>query len=1070
MGDIMRPVGFLELLNRIFGEYKVEQSIFGIDQDQFYEDKNKHSIKVFGQSCSTPFGPAAGPHTQLSQNIISSYLTGGRFIELKTVQIMDNLSIEKPCIDARDEGYNVEWSTEFTLEKAYDEYLKAWMILNLFEALNNGGNLPSQVSFIFNMSVGYNLDGIKKPKMQTFINNMMDSTKSEKFIQYKEDLEAWLAEEDAFDGTEYQGMEKALEGFTEKINPVICQGITISTMHGCPPEEIEAICSYMLKEKHINTFVKLNPTLLGYDEVRKLTQEAGFGYIGLTRENFEKDLQYKDAVEILTRLMKLAEKEKKQFGVKLTNTLGSINNQGFLPGDEMYMSGRALLPISVKVAAKLSRQFNGKLPVSYSGGANAFTALDLFETGIRPITLATDMLKPGGYARLRNLVEIVDKESKTFDAVDINVEKLEALAEKVKTAEYLNKAFRGTDRAKVNDELEMFDCFVAPCQVACPIHQQIPEYIGLVGMGRYAEALEIIYEENALPGITCTICDHQCQYSCSRMDYEGAVEIREMKKVAFEKGREEFLSNWKKNDTLGFATSKVAIVGSGPAGLSAAYFLAREGFEVTVFEREKSAGGVVNHIIPEFRIDREVIESDVEFIKMFGVKFNFGVDSEDVTAEALKEKGFDVLLYAIGSEKGNQLNLEGEKDKIISSLDFLASYRKKKENVTLGENVVICGGGNTAMDSARAALRVKGVKKVCVVYRRGEKEMPADREEYELAVSEGVEFYFLANPEKIENGKLVCRVQKLGESDSSGRKRPEPTEKTFVLKANKLIAAIGEKADDKALKQFGICLTSKLWPEINDETNETEIKNVFAIGDVATGPSTVVRCIASARKACEEIIDRDWDKFELDHMDEEDEAVSEGFEDEREAEYDSEEELDEEYYKAENAFFEDIKKRKASFNRSLAKNSATFAENEAKRCIDCAYICNKCVDVCPNRANVAIDVRDCDCDFVDAYQIVHLDAYCNECGNCATFCNHNGKPYKDKFTIFSRMDDFNNSENSGFYYENGDLVIRINQKIYNGRIDGNGKVVCKALEDYEVKCLIEEILLDYSYLLGSVEE
>ena len=1070
MSDIMRPIGFSELLNRIFGEYKIEQSIFGIDKDQFYEDKGVHSIKVFSQKCSTPFGPAAGPHTQLAQNIISSYLTGGRFIELKTVQIMDQLSIEKPCIDARDEGYNVEWSTEYTLEKAYDEYLKAWMILNLFEALNNDGKLPSQVSFIFNMSVGYNLDGIKKPKMQTFINNMMDSKKSEKFIQYKEDLEAWLAEEDAFDGTEYQGMEKKLQGFTKNINSVICQGITISTMHGCPPEEIEAICSYMLKEKHIDTFVKLNPTLLGYDEVRSITQKAGFGYITLTRENFEKDLQYKDAVEILTRLMALAAKEKKQFGVKLTNTLGSVNDQGVLPGDEMYMSGRALLPISVNVAAKLSRQFNGKLPISYSGGANAFTALDLFETGIRPITLATDMLKPGGYARLRNIVELVENASKTFDAIGINIEKLEELAEKVKTADYLDKAFRGTDRAKVNDKLEMFDCFVAPCQAACPIHQQIPEYIGLVGMERYAEALEIIYEENALPGITCTICDHQCQYSCSRMDYEGAVEIREMKKVAFEKGREEFLKNWEKNDNLGFTTSKVAIVGSGPAGLSAAYFLAREGFEVTVFEKEKSAGGVVNHIIPEFRIEREVIESDVEFIKMFGVKFKYGISSEEVEVEALKKNGFDILLYAIGSEKGNQLKLEGETGKMISSLDFLASYRKKKENVALGENVVVCGGGNTAMDSARAALRVKGVKKVSVVYRRGEEEMPADREEYDLAVSEGVEFYFLANPEKLENGKLVCRVQKLGESDSSGRKRPEPTEKTFVLDANNLIAAIGEKADDKVLNQLGICLTSKGWPEVNDETNETKMDNVFAIGDVATGPSTVVRCIASARKACEEIIDREWDKFESKHMEAEKEETAYDVEDNQEADYNSVEELDEEYYKAENVFFDDIKKRKASFRRSLDKNDCHFAENEAKRCIDCAYICNKCVDVCPNRANVAIDVRDCDCDFVDAYQIVHLDAYCNECGNCATFCNHNGKPYKDKFTIFSRMDDFENSENSGFFYENGAIVIRINDKIYNGRVDGNGKIVCKDLEDYEVICLIEEILLDYSYLLGNVEE
>ena len=154
MGDIMRPVPFEELINRIFGEYRQEQSIFGIRKEQFFTPDPTKGIPVFSQRCAGPLGPAAGPHTQLAQNIVASYLVGGRFIELKTVQRMDTLEIEKPCIDARDEGYNVEWSTEFTLPKALDEYVKAWVLLHVIETLLLG-NTPGKPSFIFNMSVGY---------------------------------------------------------------------------------------------------------------------------------------------------------------------------------------------------------------------------------------------------------------------------------------------------------------------------------------------------------------------------------------------------------------------------------------------------------------------------------------------------------------------------------------------------------------------------------------------------------------------------------------------------------------------------------------------------------------------------------------------------------------------------------------------------------------------------------------------------------------------------------------------------------------------------------------------------
>ena len=195
MGDIMRPIPFEELLTRLFDEYQQQRSIFGIPEQQFYSPEKGKSISVFGETCATPVGPAAGPHTQLAQNIITSWLTGGRFIELKTVQILDRLELEKPCIDAEDECFNTEWSTEFTLLKAWDEYLKAWFALHLLEQLLQPSGSETGKSFIFNMSVGYNLDGIKQPPMQAFIDNMMDASAHPKFVQYRDTLQRWLHDE-----------------------------------------------------------------------------------------------------------------------------------------------------------------------------------------------------------------------------------------------------------------------------------------------------------------------------------------------------------------------------------------------------------------------------------------------------------------------------------------------------------------------------------------------------------------------------------------------------------------------------------------------------------------------------------------------------------------------------------------------------------------------------------------------------------------------------------------------------------------------------------------------------------
>ncbi len=1063
MGDKMRPVPFQELIERVFTEFRNHESIFGIHKDNFYHNGG-HGIEVFGQKCATPLGPAAGPHTQLAQNIIASYLVGGRFMELKTVQIMDYLGeknmIAKPCIDARDECHNVEWSTEYTLPMAYDEYLKAWMVLHVLQALMTGKK--ESPDFIFNMSVGYNLEGIKEPKMQTYINGMMDATTSPLFEEYKSQLQALIDEGEFYAGSEFEKNAGALEGLVGRISPKICTSTTISTMHGCPPKEIEAICRYMLTEKHLNTFVKLNPTLLGYDKARSILDSIGFEHVGLKRETFEHDLQFPDAVAMLHRLVDLAKEEKLGFGVKLTNTLANVNDGKVLPGDERYMSGRALMPASITVAAMLSEEFDGKLPISYSGGATAFSVKDIFDTGIRPITLATDMLKPGGYSRMEQMAEILDKESKSWDRSTIDHKAVRELADTASQKKYLQKDFRGFNKAKTEDELPIFNCYVAPCQEACPIHQDIPDYVSLVGEGRYADALAVIYDGNALPNITCNICDHQCQFHCSRMDYEGPVQIRQMKKIAVEKGTEEYMKLWEAPE--GQSEIKAAVVGAGPAGLSAAYFLARSGFDTTIFEKAENAGGVVANIIPKFRIAPEAVQADIDFVAAHGAKFVFGVKKEDVSVKALKDKGYSYIFYAVGSEKDNEIKVEGDSDKLLGSLEFLQLFREGK--ASLGKKVVVTGGGNTAMDCARAAKRTPGVEEVCVVYRRSKNEMPADPEEFEMAVEDGIKFYFLANPKKLEGGKLTCVKMALGEPDASGRRRPVETDQSISLDCHTLITAIGEHADTKAITELGIPCSDKGWPIVNKETNETEVKDVYAIGDMATGPSTVVKCIASARKAVEDVLDKVIGEAEEQECD----CGKAGCDGSCESCGEEElEEDDEAYIEAEDNFFKGISKRKTHLctkAEKICKDMEKFAKQEAQRCMDCSYLCNKCVDVCPNRANVAIDMRFSE-NSDDPFQILHIDAYCNECGNCATFCNHNGKPYRDKFTVFSRMDDFEESSNSGFIVDADQVKVRLFGNIIDCRIDGEGNLIGQVPP--LVKDMIEQVFFCYDYLLTRMD-
>ena len=952
MSDKMNLIPFDKMVDWVLEEYKTKASIFGIHDKKIYRNKSGNSIELFGDKLSSALGPAAGPNSQLAQNIVASYLTGCRFIELKTVQILDgeDLPVSKPCISAIDECYNVEWSTELRIPDAYNEYIKAWFLLHL---LMKELKLSDSRDFMFNMSVGYDLAGIQSEKINNFIEGMRNAAGTE---VWKECMTVLKEKLGSFKNFKAEDLEK--------ISPVICPSITLSTLHGCPPQEIERIATYLLKEKHLHTFIKMNPTILGESFVRETLDKLGYDYITLNGHHFVADLQYKDGVEMLKRLRALASELQLKTGVKISNTLPVKIENKELPGEEMYMSGRSLYALSIEIANRLATEFKGDIMVSYAGGVDFFNVEKVLNTGIMPVTFATTILKPGGYERITQMAEKTEKYlAGAFKGID--VEMLKNLAESASSDKYHKKNLRPVGSRKLNSKLPLFDCAIAPCSSGCPINQQIPEYVALVGEKKYEEAMKLIAIDNAAPSITGNICAHPCQYKCTRLDYEESVRIRGMKKIAADNAQTTFTSGIKPVSIS--SKNKVAVIGAGVAGLATAYYLRRMGMDVTVLDKREKPFGVIEYVIPEFRISNQAIKRDLDMILSSGVIMKLGVKDE-IKVEELK-KEYEYVVVATGAWKNGELRLAAGSDAPMNSLVFLEAFKNNKENLKLGKNVCIIGGGDVAMDCARAAKRCPGVENVSLVYRRTKNLMPASLEELEDAMAEGIPVKELHSPVSFGNGTLVCDVMKLGEKDASGRRSPVSSGATANLEANTVIVAVGEQVESAYMAANKIALTEKNFPKIN-EANETSLSNVYVAGDCRKGPSTIVQAMADGKVIATDILKK--------------EGLESGF----------------------------VKVCKDMNEADLYEKKGILAdpikdEKEGSRCLSCNYVCELCVDVCPNRANVLVKVG-------KEHQIVHLDGMCNECGNCGIFCPHDGNPYKDKLTLFWREEDFVDSTNVGF--------------------------------------------------------
>ena len=1050
MSDTMRVQPFATQLRRILAEYERARSIFGIHESLFYRPEPSEPFAVpslFGKPLAAPIGPSAGPHTQLSQNIVSAWLCGGRFIELKTVQVKDDLVIPRPCIDMTDEGYNVEWSQELRLEESAHEYVVAWALLHVLPRVlgweqANTGFVPG---VIFDMSVGYTLEGIRDARMTRFMDVMADA--SEPLEPIRDELRARFP---------------ALADLP--LPNRIVNSVTLSTMHGCPPGEIEQIARYLMEERRLHVVVKLNPTLLGKQGVRDILHERlGFTEIEVPPSVFDHDLQYTQAIRLITRLQAVAAVRGVTFGVKLSNTLAVGNHAGRLPGGEMYMSGRALYPVTMALYARLQEEFGGTLHVSYSAGADAVNVAGILACGALPVTGCTDLLKPGGYGRLRQWLENLREAMSRQGAANLaqfsrqRTENLRrAAAEALQDTRYRKQPSRH-GLPKVPSALGRWDCIVAPCADACPVRQDVPGYAALIARREYDRALQVILARNPLPGVTGYVCTHVCQARCVRNDYEESVAIRALKRVAAERGVQE----WEGSSGFPLAAQrpegsrnspKVAIIGSGPSGLAAAAFLALNGVEATIFEARDVPGGMMR-LVPPFRLPQEVIDRDIERITALGVEIRLRTPITS-RPEALLGQGFDAVHVASGFQRDVPLRIPGiDGPGVVSALQLLDWARRscstnqkvgatpvQKVGATPAQKVaaardgshataaqsqvlqppilgraVVIGGGDTAMDAARTALRLTGQPAV-VLYRRTRAEMPASLEELDGALDEGTVLEELVSPLEIirEHGRVTgvrCVRNSLGEPEADGRRRPIPIpESEFFIPCDSVVVAIGQ------LPELSFLDGSAVWRHrdggvlVDGRTGSAGPAGVYAGGDVVVEPGSIISACADGLRAAEAICGQLGVEFSRPPSP----APALGAAD---------------VIRSKTARARRIGQQKPSRQGTAARRSFALVEDslseaaalrEAERCVQCSTFCDKCVEVCPNRANYSFTMEPVTWTLpllrvngvkvatggVEEFrvwqdrQILHVDDFCNECDNCQTFCVHQGKPYSDKPRLF----------------------------------------------------------------------
>ena len=527
----------------------------------------------------------------------------------------------------------------------------------------------------------------------------------------------------------------------------------------------------------------------------------------------------------------------------------------------------------------------------------------------------------------------------------------------------------------------------APCQMTCPAGLDIPTYLTLIGMGRDAEAIDVIRQDCPFPWVCGLVCTRPCEFMCVRARIDSPISIKTLKGFAAERAMSE--GGYRNPPKQADKNKKVCVIGAGPGGMSAAYYLALKGYGVRIIEQQAVAGGMLLLGIPRYRLPREVIDREVAMLKNLGVEFQFSTRfGRDITLEDLKREGFEAFFLAIGAHKSFKLGVLGESDfpQVIEAIDFLRDVALGDREVP-GKKAVVIGGGNVAIDAARTCLRL-GSESVTLAYRRTRTEMPADTEEVEQAEEEGVRLEFLNVPEEIigRQGQLEglkCLRAKLVTKEGQDRKYPVPIEDSeFIIEADVIICAIGQQVDAECMESVtGLDWTRRKTINVNMATMESSLEGIFAAGDAVTGPATVIEAIGGGKRAAESI-DRYLSGIPQPKMPPV--PTRRGRIEYLEVPASSKMTI-----KRPEMPLLNIYRRRTTFQQVELGYPEDMVREESRRCLRCDIClrCGKCIEVCRDRMGVdALQMGYFDFDHPVPTDFRLTEERCILCGACATNC------------------------------------------------------------------------------------
>ncbi len=803
-------------------------------------------------------GIAAGPHTQTAQGLAAGYVAGARVFEIPSPWAGDGTSAGSQIKVGRAVLHRAGMG-EADWEGRRDETVRGAFFIRLL-ARELGLGAPEGAVFLLDVSGARE---VLAGRYAPYLDGLADAS----------GLEVWGQCRDA--ALRHLDLASNLDkGYVEGISPQISRWVSLAVRPGDTVDDVIGAGEALLDSGR-SVFLKIDGSFLEKARIAELLDALGEGCQG---DEGRRPLTWPQAVEAAKALREAAARRGLSFGLNLSGAV-AVERGRWLTGPVSAQAGLALAELAC-------RDLPGVAAV-YAGGVDAFSVKSLVNAGLGPVLAGTTLLKPGGFLRLKQMAKQV---AAAEGASRPDGRQLAALRE-----ETWDKALREAEGPflwkKLPGRAPMLDCFTAPCAGGCPFGLDVTGYLRLMSDGRFRDALQVILDRDPLPNITGAICPAPCQSHCTRLFYDEAIDIRGSEGYCAQAAWQDLLPRLEPAPPL--VGQRVAVIGGGPAGMAAAFLLARRGVPVTLFEQHDKLGGAVARYIPEFRVSRRDIDRDSRLLRLMGVdvRLNTCVRS----AEEVRRMGYSHVLVAIGASVPALAVLEGKQP--VDALTYLAQRKGEDEVLRQPGQVVVLGDGDTAMDVARVALRCGGG--VTVVSAHGLSHMRAQRGTYQAALAEGAGFLFGYRAVVWDGERVVL------EEVHTGERVEKP--------AGLVVAALGAAVDGAQLTRHGAALDSRGLPVVSD-TLETSAKGVYVLGDARRGPGNVAQAIADAHRVVDAILG------------------------------------------AAPPHPHTAGRRGSAMGKKGKLTKKGEVSAECDRCLGCSTVCEGCVDVCPSRANLPISV------------------------------------------------------------------------------------------------------------------